>query len=134
MGTRRPGAEKVYAAAESWVERALRSDDSLFTPGRRIWTSEWLDELHRRFLDRPDVSGDSFLDKLDPQPPRSPHIREGSKSPAGRGPWRVHGRGTPKAKRSRRRQPPTSAAQLAANTKRIKLGSGAVMLPKHYRA
>ena len=72
MGTRRPGAEKVYAAAESWVERALRSDDSLFTPGRRIWTSEWLDELHRRFLDRPDESGDSFLDKLERQLTGSP--------------------------------------------------------------
>ena len=72
MGTRRPGAEKVYAAAESWVERALRSDDSLFTPGRRIWTSEWLDELHQRFLDRPDESGDSFLDKLERQLTGSP--------------------------------------------------------------
>ena len=72
MGTRRPGAEKVYAAAESWVERALRSDDSLFTPGRRIWTSELLDELHRRFLDRPDESGDSFLDKLERQLKGSP--------------------------------------------------------------
>ena len=72
MGTRRPGAEKVYAAAESWVERALRSADSLFTPGRRIWTSEWLDELHRRFLDRPDESGDSFLDKLERQLTGSP--------------------------------------------------------------
>ena len=26
-------AENVYVAAEAWVERALRSDDSLFTPG-----------------------------------------------------------------------------------------------------
>ena len=67
MGTRRPGAEAVYAAAECWVERGLRSDDSLFTPGRRIWASEWLDELHRRFLDRPDESEDSFLDKLERQ-------------------------------------------------------------------
>ena len=73
MGTRRPGAERVYAAAESWVEQALRSDDSLFTPGRRIWTSEWLDELHRRFLDRPDESGDSFLDKLERPPDRPPN-------------------------------------------------------------
>ena len=29
---------------------------------------------------------------------------------------------------------PASAAQLAAGTKRIKLGSGGVMLPKHCRA
>ncbi len=72
MGTRRPGAETVYAAAECWVERGLRSDDSLFTPGRRIWASVWLDELHRRFLDRPDESGDSFLDKLERQLTGSP--------------------------------------------------------------
>ena len=72
MGTRRLGAETVYAAAESWVERGLRSDDSLFTPGRRIWTSELLDELHRRFLDRPDESEDSFLDKLERQLTGSP--------------------------------------------------------------
>ena len=56
MGTRIAGAETVYAAAEAWVERALRSDDSLFTPGRRIWTSSWLGELRQRFLDSPDES------------------------------------------------------------------------------
>ena len=67
MDTRKPDRENVYAAAEAWVERALRSDDSLFTPGRPIWTSEWLDELHRRFLDSPDVSDMAFLDKLDGQ-------------------------------------------------------------------
>ena len=72
MGRRKLGAETVYAAAECWVERGLRSDDSLFTPGKRIWTSEWLDELHRRFLDRPDESGDSFLDKLERQLKGSP--------------------------------------------------------------
>ena len=72
MGTRKPGAEAVYAAAESWVERGLKFDDSLFTPGKRIWTSEWLDELHRRFLDRPDESGDTFLDKLERQLTGSP--------------------------------------------------------------
>ena len=72
MSTRKTGAESVYAAAQAWVERALRSDDSLFTPGRRIWTSEWLDELHRRFLDSPDVSASTFLDKLELQLTGSP--------------------------------------------------------------
>ena len=28
-----------------WVERALRTDDSLFTPGVPIWSSRWLREL-----------------------------------------------------------------------------------------
>ena len=36
MGSRKTyeGAERVYEAAALWVDRALRSDDSLFTPGR----------------------------------------------------------------------------------------------------
>ena len=68
MGTRLAGAETVYAAAAAWVDRGLTRDDSPFTPGKAIWTSEWLDELHRRFLDRPDEStGQSFLDKLERQ-------------------------------------------------------------------
>ena len=72
MGTRNAGAETVYAAADAWVERALRSDNSLFTPGRRIWASEWIDELRRRFLDRPDESKGTFFDKLERQLDGSP--------------------------------------------------------------
>ena len=67
MGSRVRGAETVYAAAEAWVERGLRTDDSLFTPGRPIWTTELLDELQRRFLDRPDESEDAFVTKLERQ-------------------------------------------------------------------
>ena len=72
MDTRKPDRENVYAAAKDWVKRALRSDDSLFTPGRRIWTTEWLEELHHRFLDSPDVSDMTFLDKLERQLTGSP--------------------------------------------------------------
>ena len=67
MGTRIAGAETVYAAAGAWVERALRSDDSLFTPGRRIWASEWLGEVRQRFLDSPDESQGTFFDRLERQ-------------------------------------------------------------------
>ena len=69
MGSRRTGggAENVYRASEIWVERALRTDDSLFSPGKRIWTRQWLQELRERFLDRPDVAGDSFMQKLERQ-------------------------------------------------------------------
>ena len=67
MGSRVRDAETVYAAAEAWVERGLRTDDSLFTPGRPIWTTELLDELQRHFLDHPDESGDRFLTKLERQ-------------------------------------------------------------------
>ena len=69
MGSRRTGGgvENVYKAAELWVERALRADDSLFTPGQPIWSQRWLQELRERFLDRPDVAGDSFMQKLEQQ-------------------------------------------------------------------
>ena len=74
MGSRKTheGAENVYAAAQKWVDRALRADDSLFTPGAKIWSSEWLGELRERFLDQPDVGQGSFYDKLKQQLEDSP--------------------------------------------------------------
>ena len=61
------GVESAYAAAEAWVDCALRTDGSIFTPGKPIWTRELLGELHRRFLDRPDDSRRPFLEKLKDQ-------------------------------------------------------------------
>ena len=74
MGSRKTheGAEAVYAAAQKWVDCALRKDDSLFTPDTPIWTPEWLKVLRERFLDRPDVAGDSFSEKLQRQLANSP--------------------------------------------------------------
>ena len=61
------GAENVYNAAEKWVECALRSDGSLFTPGTPIWTADQLKELRERFLDRhDDWKGPRFFEKLEP--------------------------------------------------------------------
>ena len=42
----------VYEAADLWIERALKCDDSLFTPGKPIWSERWLEEARERFLDR----------------------------------------------------------------------------------
>ena len=55
MGSKRTGdsAEKMYAAAQKWVDSALRKDDSLFTPGVPIWSSQWLGKLRPKFLERP---------------------------------------------------------------------------------
>ena len=77
MGSRRTAVsgvstEKVYTAAATWVDRALRSDDSLFTPGVPIWSRGWLGELQERFLDKPDDSKDSFEQKLSRQLAGSP--------------------------------------------------------------
>lgn len=66
------GAEQVYAAAPKWVNCALRSDDSLFTPGKSIWTPELLGELHTRVLNHPDVGDGNFWEKLQQQLTDSP--------------------------------------------------------------
>ncbi len=64
--------ESAYEAARAWVDRGLRSDDSLFSPGVSIWSGDLLGELHRRFLDQPDESGRPFLEKLQDQLEGSP--------------------------------------------------------------
>ena len=72
MGTRKSDAENVYAAAQKWVDSALRKDDSLFTPGKPIWTRELLGQLRERYLDQPDVGEGTFYDKLRQQLEGSP--------------------------------------------------------------
>lgn len=74
MGSRKTGEgfDKVYAAASAWVERALKADDSLFDPGKLIWTAPGLQQLRERFLDRPDLGSDGFYDKLWQQMEDSP--------------------------------------------------------------
>ena len=75
MGTRITwaGADKVYKAAQLWVERALRADDSLFRQGTPIWSAQRLAQLRERFLDNPDESRDDFFEKLRGQLDESPN-------------------------------------------------------------
>ena len=54
----------TYQAAQRLVDNCLRRDDSLFTPGRAIWSRQNLAELQTRFVDRPDESNDSFENKF----------------------------------------------------------------------
>ena len=61
---RNAGVGLVYGAATAWVEHALRQDSSLFTPGVPIWSSRWLGELRRRFLDNMDAAGGRFQQRL----------------------------------------------------------------------
>lgn len=57
----------VYAAADRFVDAALRTDGSLFTSGVGIWTKANLDDLHARFVAQPDESSDAFLVKFQRQ-------------------------------------------------------------------
>jgi 5-methylcytosine-specific restriction protein B len=59
--------ELLYDIAQRFVDSALRRDDSLFTPGRPIWSLDNLDDLYRRFVAHPDESPDTFLQKLQRQ-------------------------------------------------------------------
>ena len=66
MGSRIENADHIYEAADLWVKHALESDDSIFTPGKAIWTSELLSELRERILDHPgEYRGTRFFDALE---------------------------------------------------------------------
>ena len=47
--------------------RAIRTGDSVLTPGASVWTIDAVRELERSFIDRPDVGGRSFEEKLNDQ-------------------------------------------------------------------
>ena len=64
---RRAGCDAVYDAAQRWVDVALRKDDSLFTPGQSIWSLHNLNDFHRRFVDQPEMPGNSFIEKFELQ-------------------------------------------------------------------
>jgi MoxR-like ATPase len=56
--------QPFYAAARRFVDAALRADDSMFTPGRPIWTLANVEDLYRRFAEELDTSNDSFENKF----------------------------------------------------------------------
>ncbi|MDF9717342.1 AAA family ATPase [Nocardioides sp. ChNu-99] len=58
-----PAPEELRAVGREYL-RAMRDRDSVFTPGKAIWTKANADELVAAFVDRPDIGGRSFADKL----------------------------------------------------------------------
>jgi hypothetical protein len=40
----------TYVVAERFVQRGLKSDDSLFMPGREIWSLLGIEELDRLYV------------------------------------------------------------------------------------
>jgi 5-methylcytosine-specific restriction protein B len=73
----RPNAPQVEKVGAEILNRCLINDDSLLTPGRPIWTSENLAELHTIYVSAPDVSAKSFSEKLQIQlAPSSPAARQ----------------------------------------------------------
>lgn len=61
---RAPWTKSVFfAAAEVFVERCLRNEDSLFTPGREVWTAAATKELQERLTEE-DLRDLTFSEKI----------------------------------------------------------------------
>jgi hypothetical protein len=56
-----------YDAIALFVERVLKSRDSLFTPGHAVWSAATVQDLYHRFVEHPDTSADSFEAKFQKQ-------------------------------------------------------------------
>ncbi|GAA3301938.1 AAA family ATPase [Glutamicibacter nicotianae] len=56
--------EAVRSAAQLFVERGLKSGESVFAPGREIWLRGPVDELRSVFVDKPDFTAGDFVTKL----------------------------------------------------------------------
>ena len=69
---RREGCDAVYDAAQRWVDAALHKDDSLFTPGRPVWSLDNLDEFHQRFVGQPNAPGSGFFQTFESQLAEAP--------------------------------------------------------------
>ncbi|MCB0960861.1 MAG: AAA family ATPase [Acidimicrobiales bacterium] len=62
------GAERIYALHRRWLGEVLSGTDSLFTPGKAVWTADNLTELELGFIERPDLTAEKrYLEKLKDQ-------------------------------------------------------------------
>lgn len=61
-----PSMEPLLRLGAEYL-RVLRTGDSVFTPGRSVWTLTTARDLERSFVNRPDTGGRSFGAKLDDQ-------------------------------------------------------------------
>ena len=63
----RPAAVAVEKVGRRLIDSGLGRDDSLLTPGRPIWTTEYLAELQRDYVNRPTLGSGGLIEKLDAQ-------------------------------------------------------------------
>jgi hypothetical protein len=73
----RPNAPQVEKVGAAILNDCLIANGSLLAPGKQIWTSNHLAELHANYIGAPDVSANSFAEKLEKQlAPCSPEARQ----------------------------------------------------------
>jgi 5-methylcytosine-specific restriction protein B len=68
----RAGANPVENAARQVLNEGFAKDGSAFTPGQSVWTLTNANALYEHFVEKPDVSGDSFMVKLHAQLEQAP--------------------------------------------------------------
>ena len=59
-----PGSDRVYETAERFVDAALRTDGSLFTPSEKIWSPENIADFYDRFVSHAEETAKKFNIKL----------------------------------------------------------------------
>lgn len=59
-----PEQEHIREAAALFVENGFQAGESVFAPGRVVWTSDCVAELVGVFVEEPDFQGASFVEKL----------------------------------------------------------------------
>ena len=57
---RAQGKDRIYEVAQRFIDATLKNNDSLFTPGKEVWSTTVIDDLYERFIEKPDESSDSF--------------------------------------------------------------------------
>jgi MoxR-like ATPase len=62
-----PDLDATYKIIRQFVDVAFRTQGSLLTPDKQIWTPEICDDLYKRFVENPDESSRSFFVKLKEQ-------------------------------------------------------------------
>lgn len=56
--------EVILGAADLFIARGLNDGESVFAPGRAVWTKDVADELMRRFVGSDGTDGEGFLGKV----------------------------------------------------------------------
>lgn len=69
---RKPDADAVYRAADSFRQRTLVEGRSFLWPAEPVWTLQYLDALWAAFMEHPDTSSRSFLAKWHDQLSKEP--------------------------------------------------------------
>src|SRR5919106_1883785 len=61
--TNKKNLSPVLEAARQWIDRCLIGNDSILG-SRQLWTGPLIEEVHKAFVQNPDLGKDDFMTKL----------------------------------------------------------------------